>query len=64
METANANIAPASATQTVTKLIRYRTLLALFDTLYVRQEIDAEVRETAGAVTAVHSGIDPASIFL
>lgn len=64
METASANTAPAFASQTAEKLIRYQTLLTLLDSLRSCGEIDSSTKQNADAVTAIHSGIDPASIFL
>lgn len=64
METANANSAPAFASQTAEKLIRHQTLLTLLDSLHSSGEIDGQTKQNADAVTAIHSGINPASIFL
>lgn len=64
METKIGNTAPASASPTAERLIRYQTLLALLDTLYGCGEINKETCETAGKLLAMKCGLKQDSIFI
>ena len=64
MATKTENTAPANATPTSERLIKYQTMLALLDTLYERGEINAEIRDSAGRLMAMKCGLAQDSIFI
>ena len=64
MATKTENTAPANATPTAERLIKYNTLLALLDTLYERGEINVEIRNSAGRLMAMKCGLTQDSIFI